>query len=578
MAYPYLFVPISVLDGDYKGTNWSFMDYDGTYAFNTVTTSTPATKTIDGNTINFNYNLTRKQNVTPTNFLNNDCTVEMGGFGRTYKSDVLNMLQSSKLYWGQSTIDTNDLVELENIISVEWVNADAGYNVTFNFSKLPNDIVSQITAYGTSLRFFYCLGLTNGATTKFTVTETLTNIISAESNVKEYEENESFLLQYTPETGYTIDTLTSNIGTVTISSDKTYATISGTATENITVTGTGKKIYKVSITGNIENATCNYADGETVDIDKPLKITANSGYEFLSSYNYKRGVVTYNLAKSDDNTILTCSFEDGYNYTFNDSYVATKQIEKIGTFCNLYNVTNEELTALSKKRFVTSDSETMDYGQFITQLYILPLDIPSDYLGDKSSIILGNYDSTVESTLFNTYSVEIDCGTITVPEKYNNVYDYLNTTCTLRLPFFNPIILDTDNVINKTITIKFVIDLYSGNVTVNIYSTFTDSIIESQTTNIVTQIPFIQKQNNSIVNQLSNVYKNLIDTAQIEVVRNIPYYTDSIYGKETIDFDYLNTVTGYCEVSDIDLNTTATNDEKQEIETILKQGVFINAI
>lgn len=199
-------------------------------------------------------------------------------------------------------------------------------------------------------------------------------------------------------------------------------------------------------------------------------------------------------------------------------------------------------------------------------------------MGDKSTIILGNYDSNVESTLLNNYSCEIDLGTITVEEKYNNVYDYLNTTCTLRLPFFNPIIIDTDNVIGKTITIKLVIDFYSGNVTVNIYSTFTNSIIESQTTNIVTQIPFIQKQNNSIVNQLSNVYKNLIDTAQIEVFRNVPYYTNSIFGKNTIDYDLISNVTGYCEISDIDLTTTATNEEKEQIKTLLKQGVFINEL
>lgn len=581
MAYPYLFMPTAVLDGDFKDKTWSIVDYNGTYAFNRSTSST-ATKTLDsGETINFTNNKYKATNISSlasffTTATNN---LYFSGLGTTYNEKIAEMLKNSRLFWGQSTTDSNDLVELEGIIdNVTWASSDYAYIVNFDFTKVSNDIQSQIIAYGSSLRFFYCIGITGGGTSTYTITETLTNITGLSSNPTEVDPDTTFLLQYESNDGYLIDTLTCNIGTVTISSDKTYATITGTATENITVVGTAKKIYTVNLTGTFENCTCNYSDGETVDITKDLVITANSGYEFLSAYSYKRGVVTYNLSKSSDNTTLTCSFEDGYNYTFNDNYNATKQIEKIGTFCNLYNVTNDELTALSKVRFADSESTTIDYGSYITQLYILPLDIPTDVLGDKSTIILGNYDSNVESTLLNSYSCEIDLGTITVEEKYNNVYDYLNTTCTLRLPFFNPIIIDTDNVIGKTITIKLIVDFYSGNVTVNIYSTFTNSIIESQTTNIVTQIPFIQKQNNSIVNQLSNVYKNLIDTAQIEVVRNVPYYTNSIFGKNTIDYDLISNVTGYCEISDIDLTTTATNEEKEQIKTLLKQGVFINEL
>lgn len=230
---------------------------------------------------------------------------------------------------------------------------------------------------------------------------------------------------------------------------------------------------------------------------------------------------------------------------------------------------------LAVARFVDSEGATVDYGEFITQLYVLPFEISRDIIGERDNIILGNYDSNVESTMLIDSKLYINGGLITVPNKYNNVYDYLNTTCTLRLPFFNPIILDVDTVIDKTISIQYIVDLYSGNCTVNISSSFTDEIIHSETTNIVTQIPFIQKQNNSIVNQLSNANENLIDNAFIEIVRNIPYYANDIFGKATIIFDTVGSVTGYCEISDIQLITTATNEEKEEIETLLKNGVFI---
>lgn len=430
--------------------------------------------------------------------------------------------------------------------------------------------VSTVILVKTNIHIFI------NAVETYSITETLTNVVSASTNVKTVEQNKEFTLNYTPVTGYLISTLTCNIGAVTIASDKLSATIKGTATENITVEGAGEKIYTVSITGDIGNATCNYSNGDIIDTNKNIIITANKGYEFLSNYTFKCGAITYSFDKSDDNSTLTARIMKGFNYYLQDSYIATKKTEKIGSFCNLYNVTSDELTALSKKRFVDVSGNTVDYGGNIAGLYILPLTIPDSYKGDTSTIILGNYDSTVKSTLFNTYRVELEGGTITIPAKYNNVYDYLNTECILRLPFFDPINLDVDNVINQTITIKYTIDLYSGNCTVNIYSTFTDGIIESQTNSIATQIPFIQKQTNSVVNQLSNVFKYVIDTAYIEVVRNIPYFTSDIYGKETIDYNYINTVKGYCEVSKIELSTSATDIEIQAITELLKAGVIIS--
>lgn len=412
----------------------------------------------------------------------------------------------------------------------------------------------------------------------YSVTDNITNVSADSNNPVKVEENTNFKLIYHANNGFTIDTITCNIGSVVISDDKLTATITGIATENIKVTATGKLIHYVYITGTFNNCTCNYTNGEKVDTTKPVVINANSGYDFKGIYTYKRSATTFEFTKNEDNTqlyIKTTSFTDNYDYYINDNYSATKNSELVSGFVNLYNVTNTELKALSKTRFVDVGGNTVDYGAFITQLYVLPFEIDSGLIGEKDNIILGNYDSNVKSTLIRDSKLYIDGGIITVPNKYNNVYDYLNTTCTLRLPYFNPIIIDVDNVIDKTLTIQFIVDLYSGNCTATITSSFTGEIIHSETTNIVTQIPFIQKQNNSIVNQLSNVNENLIDTPFIEIVRNIPYYANDIFGKATIVFDTIGSVTGYCEISDIQLITTATNEEKEEIESILKDGIFI---
>ena len=501
--------------------------------------------------------------------------------------------------------------------------------------------------------------------TWYTVTENLTHIIASNLNPTRVNENGSFTLSYTAESGYIITSLTSTVGNVTFNADHSSATIEGTATANIVVTGEAtyqpntynvvvekeahivadpnnpstiiqgsnytfrftteigwlisrctsdhgtvtiaenKKSatvtynnvssdirivvgsykddsYKVVITGTFENSTCNYANGEPISREKNIIITANSGYEFKNTYHYEDEGYTYELVKNLEKTTLTIDttqITGRSNIILNDNYVATLPVETIGGFCNLYKVTEKELSRLSKVRFQkdsTSDT-VVDYGSFITQLYILPLNLPSNIIGDKSNIILGSFDSKVKSTLLNNYTVDYDMGSITVPAKYNNAYDFINTTCTLRVPFFNAVALDPENVVGHTISIKFTLDLYSGNVTMNVMSDFTGGIIYSTTANIVTQIPFIQRQNNSVVNHLSNVFKYVIATPVIEVVRNIPYQADnSTFGRETVQVAKLNTVHGYCEVDKVNLVTLATNDEKDSIISLLKDGVFIN--
>ena len=521
------------------------------------------------------------------------------------------------------------------------------------------------TITGTATENIVINGVAVEEVTSYTVTENLTHIIASDSNPTTVDKNASFTLSYTAESGYIITSLTSTVGDVTFNVDHSSATVTGVATANIIVTGEAtyqpktfnvvvekdahivadpsnpetitegssytfrftsesgclisrctsnygtaniaedrksatvvynnvsatlrivltsieEIIPKVVITGTFVNATCNYTNGEVISREKNIIITATSGYEFKNTYHYEDNGYSYDLVKNLEKTTLTIDttqITGLSDITLNDNYVATLPVETIGGFCNLYKVTEKELSQLSKVRFqkdTTSDT-VVDYGSAITQLYILPLNIPAEIIGDKSNIILGSFDSKVESTLLNNYTVDYDMGAITVPAKYNNAYDFINTTCTLRVPFFNAVALDPENVVGHTINIKFTLDLYSGNVTMNVVSDFTGGIIYSATANIVTQIPFIQKQNNSVVNQLSNVFKYVIATPVIEVVRNIPYQADnSTFGRETVQVAKLNTVHGYCEVDNVNLVTMATNDEKDSIISLLKEGVFIN--
>lgn len=332
--------------------------------------------------------------------------------------------------------------------------------------------------------------------------------------------------------------------------------------------------YTVTITGTLKNCTCNYSDGEVITDDKPkIILTANNGYEFDGEFLYKYGAVTSIFKVSTDKTTLTTSISDGYNYVLNDEYIAVKKVEKIGEFTRLYNPVESELTELAKARFQNS----VDMGQYITALFKIPFEIPTDLITDeKRNIVLGTLDTNVTANGLTTYNMVVDVGTITVPEKYENVYDYIDTECVLNLPYFDKIYLSNEFVIGQTVRIEYIIDLYSGNATCNIYSSFTGGIVESINGVICCNIPFVQKTNNSVVGLISNINKNIIDTAYIEVIRNKPYNVETVFGAETIDFGVIGDYTGYIEVSDVVLNSSATNEEKNEITDLLKEGITIN--
>lgn len=468
--------------------------------------------------------------------------------------------------------------------------AESGYIIT-SLTSTVGDVTFNVdhtsaTVTGTATANIVVTGeATYQPKTFNVVVEKDAHIVSDPSNPETITEGSSYTFRFTSESGWLISRCTSNYGTATIAEDRKSATVvynNVSATLRIVLTSIEEIIPKVVITGTFENATCNYTNGEVISAEKNIIITATSGYEFKNTYHYEDNGYSYDLVKNLEKTTLTIDttqITGLSDITLNDNYVATLPVETIGGFCNLYKVTEKELSQLSKVRFqkdTTSDT-VIDYGSSITQLYILPLNIPAEIIGDKSNIILGSFDSQVQSTLLNNYTVDYDMGSISVPAKYNNAYDFINTTCTLRVPFFNAVALDPENVIGHTISIKFTLDLYSGNVTMNVTSDFTGGIIYSATANIVTQIPFIQKQNNSVVNQLSNVFKYVISTPVIEVVRNIPYQADnSTFGRETVQVAKLNTVHGYCEVDNVNLVTLATNDEKDSIISLLKEGVFIN--
>lgn len=461
-----------------------------------------------------------------------------------------------------------------------WVDVTDKFTITTYPSSGIIDLqATSDFSYASSYTYLY-VAINEEFSTTYTITNNVNNCVCNTEIQTEYEKDSEISLEFSANDGYAFKgenisytTGALNNGVVTYSDDKKTITLTGVLIGNLTISVTADTVYTVSITGTLENCTCNYADGEIISDEKPnIILTANDGYEFDGAFSYRRGAITSFFDDSTDKTTLTTSISDGYNYVLDDEYKAVKKVERIGDFTRIYNPTETELTQLVKVRF----QNDVDMGQYITALFKIPFAIPTDLITDeKRNIVLGTLDSDVLANGLTTYNMIVNIGEITVPEKYQNVYDYIDTECILNLPFFDKVYLSNEFVMGQTLRIEYIIDLYSGNATCNIYSSFTGGIVESVNGVISCNIPFVQKTNNSVIGLISNINKNIIDTAYIEVIRNRPYNVETVFGNETIDFGVIGSYTGYIKVSDVVLNSSATNEEKNKIIDLLKEGVTI---
>lgn len=336
------------------------------------------------------------------------------------------------------------------------------------------------------------------------------------------------------------------------------------------------------------------------ETDIIIKVVADAGYKFGLDFNARFDYIDdWDNPFSDYFSIATDGWNSEYTIletrtTITDNNVSDyvvdielygffaieaddepQHIDIVNRFAGLYNPTPDELQLLSEERYREHGEygELIDLGQHIANLYIIPFSLSDITSDDKTPIILGGNTVDTESKQINSDIMSIRVAEIEVPAKYNNVYDYINTTCKLFLPFIPPVEIEPARVISNIIIVDYIIDMYAGEVNVNIYSN--DVLITTIQRSIKQDIPFKQDVQNLFYNQLGSKLMNHVTVPYIEVSRNIPYNNMGEYGHNIIEYTELNEVNGYVEVQKINLIGKATKREKQELERLLADGVFI---
>lgn len=394
---------------------------------------------------------------------------------------------------------------------------------------------------------------------------------------------------------------TGSNGMMVISSDGKTATATRLVNQNIDFTCSveveasslpeiilfnGTETLKVTAenltTGDIINVP--YNTNVSVDGEVDYKITGVGveGYEIVyASYTNYFGITTQLTVKSDKTVEVVIKgseyLQTGFRFDIEATTIEVQPPQKISGFNHLYLINNEKLKDLAGERFELVGTEINDLGKYIINVMELPFTISDNEIGVETNIILGyKLMKTRTPELLNDELI-IDFGEITVPPKYNNSYDFMNTEIKLHVPFSDTIDIDVSYVVNQTIRVIYIIDLYSGNTTINIYSSLIDNIFTSVNTSIGRNIPFITAITGDAIGGLTD-NRSLINNILkpfVEVIRTPPYEVDNIFNSNVSVQGLLLGVLGFIRVDDMILNSNATINEKQRILTILKSGVYI---
>ena len=416
-----------------------------------------------------------------------------------------------------------------------------------------------------------------------TVTKTLSNCSGEIPST--IQDGSQFTWTLTPNEGYEFKegSVTSSIGTVSITS--TGATITGTATTDITIqaTATEKETPKetVNITaGTIQN--CSYVPttanhGDTVTIT----ITSDTDYAFTTQDPYIEYVgplsqlETHKFTLNSDKTVGTISLDTNDIKKRNDTYTVTvtgnatyQQGTTVSEMYTVYSVSPSDLQAVSNKRFVNvsgSDAYNEQLITYINDLYRLPLsftDLPTQALMLKNETVVSN------AHVIPNVTYAYDLGTVTLPKKYDNSNDY-NNVYDVMLPYYGVYTLDNAKALDTPIKIQAVIDIISGSCTY-IFSR-EGHAIDSVKTNIKENLPYMTRD----MQQLGS----LSTVTVFEVEPSITCYYHDITNAY-VNKDVNDTVSNltYFKADNIIHCNGISNKYKNLILNKLREGVFTNEL
>ena len=421
---------------------------------------------------------------------------------------------------------------------------------------------------------------------EYTVTTTLENATCNIASGTKYVTGTEVTITVTANDGYYFTTAPTVDGVEMTRTSDTVYTKTVTVTGNVSVVASAvvkPETYTVHV--NVSNATCNinetteYVMGEPLDI----QVEALTGYYF-ATVPYIGYYIQGKYLKMAFTTVQTTEYKTVYTCTVSGDITAqwskvngitieaigqvipTPEIDKYGII-TIYNPTSDELTNISKVRYKSIDSGTVDLGQFITRLHRLFVPVTTE---NRAVVMLGGYTTNVESGVVESDTITVSCGNITVNEVYENENDYKNTQCEIYLPFIGNNTLNTADIMNKVISLEYRINVISGDCLAILKAG--DIVVNTFSGNCSFTIPYIMNEF-SLVNKVDINAEYLNDFTPYLLIRRKDGVNNGI--SPIARKAPLNEFSGLIQVDIAFLQINAPRREIDLLESVLQAGVIV---
>jgi len=261
---------------------------------------------------------------------------------------------------------------------------------------------------------------------------------------------------------------------------------------------------------------------------------------------------------------------------------------------------------------------------FIIGLFMLPVTPDS---GNASGIFLGGINvNTISAPRVTSQYKTIDFGTINIDELYANYLDYSNSRVSIYLPYVGTADIDVQEINGGSVHLQYIVDCFTGACVANVQCVkvtpspwgiaYTNKTVHSYSGNMAIQLPISAGSFDTLTQGLINVglglgsntpavvmsgAKDVIQgfagdvttrgslssntgklgyqTPYLMFTRPIesrPANLGELHGYSAGVGGILSQFSGYVECSDVKLDgVTATDNELNEIESILKSGVYV---
>lgn len=294
-----------------------------------------------------------------------------------------------------------------------------------------------------------------------------------------------------------------------------------------------------------------------------------------------------------------------------------------GKLFTVYNPTTNDINNLGG--FLWGES----IAGILAELFSNPMDAiislnviyATPSIGERRNIVLGYVKSDdITAPIVTSQYITLDCGTVRVPEYYGNATDYAPFACaSIYLPFIGFRDVNINEIMGSEVNINYKIDVYTGTVYASV-STIRNGVMQVLYTyegNCAVQIPLTGGDRSRLLGGVVGAVAGLAMGSPITAIGSVAggvfngatsnkqgsigsnagamgiknpyiiitntqaydaYNYNKQYGFPANASIQLGSCKGYTRVKSVHVSSisNATNEEKQNIDTLLKQGVIIN--